>query len=157
MAREGSAPKMTRPTMVSGIAVVLFVATAIAAVTGTSLAFPGTLLDRLWDLNPQAYAGFQTLGRVAGALLWLIGSVACSAGLGLLRRKRWAWWLSIALFAITGGGDAFNMVVRRDWMRSGVGVCISGGFLLALILPGVRGFFRRSAVNGGAGEPIHPG
>ena len=40
-AQEGSATNMTKPKRVIGIAVVLFIATAVAMVTGTSFAFPG--------------------------------------------------------------------------------------------------------------------
>jgi hypothetical protein len=71
MVRESS--MRDRPGAVSSVAVFLFTATAIASVVATSLLFPGTLLDRLWELNKPAYAGIEVLGRASGVLLLLLG------------------------------------------------------------------------------------
>jgi hypothetical protein len=75
---------------------------AIASVVATSLLFPGTLLDRLWELNKPAYAGIKVLGRASGVLLLLLGMATAAAGTGLLRGKKWACWLSIGVFVASG-------------------------------------------------------
>jgi len=79
-----------RPRAVPIVAAFLFAAAAIAAVVGASLLFPNALLDRLWELNKPAAAGFRALGRIAGVLLLLLGGATLAAAFGLLQRKMWA-------------------------------------------------------------------
>ncbi|MBB5343033.1 hypothetical protein [Tunturibacter empetritectus] len=81
---------VTRPAAVTVVAISLLAATTIALVTGVTLLFPGTGLDALWQLNERAYSAFTALGTVSGAFLAVLGCVTASAGIGLLRRRRWA-------------------------------------------------------------------
>jgi hypothetical protein len=57
------------PATVRTIAVVLFLATAVSFLTGSSLLFPEVAWHRLWELNRPAYAFLSQSGPVAGALL----------------------------------------------------------------------------------------
>lgn len=131
-----------RPKTVPIVAGFLFAATAIAAVTGSSLLFPGTLLDRLWELNKPGAAAFRALGSISGILLLLLGAGTFSAAAGLLRRKQWAWWFAVVLFAINGFGDVVSLVVTGDWLRSVSGAAIAGAFLYALGRYPVRRYFK---------------
>jgi hypothetical protein len=80
------------------VAAFLFAATAIAAVVGFSLIWPNALLDRLWELNKPGAAAFRALGgRISGTALLLLGAGTLAAGIGLLERKRWAWWFAVVL------------------------------------------------------------
>lgn len=133
-----------RPKTVPIVAAFLFAATAIAAVTGTSLLFPNPLLDRLWEFNQPAAAGFRVLGRISGVLLLTLGAGTAAAGAGLLQRKKWAWWFAVALFAINGCGDVVSFCVTGDLLRSAIGVAIAATFLYYLIRPGVRSYFEES-------------
>ncbi len=134
-----------RPGAVSFVAVFLFTATAIASVVATSLLFPGTLLDRLWELNEPAYAGFKVLGRASGVLLLLVGMAAAAAGTGLLRGKKWAWRLSIGVFAASGFGDLVSLLITKDLLKSGSGALIAGAFLFCLLHPSVTRFVESRA------------
>jgi hypothetical protein len=134
-----------RPGAVSLVAVFLFIATMIALVVGTALLFPGTFLDRLWELNKPAHAGFKVLGRASCVLLWLLSIATAAAGTGLLRGKKWAWWLSIAVFAASGLGDLINLWITKDLLKSGSGVLIAGAFLFFLLRPIVTGFLESDA------------
>lgn len=128
--------------MVSVISAFLFAACGIAAIVGTSLTFPGTPLDRIWKLNPPAYAGFQSLGRTAGVLFFPLCIGAAATAVGLLRGKSWARWLAIALFTINEMGDAASLVITRELFKSGLGVLVATFFLFCLFRPSVILFFK---------------
>ena len=127
---------------VSIVAAFLFAAAATAAVAGCSLLFPGTLLDRLWDLNKAGEEAFRALGSAAGVFLLVLGAATLGAAFGLLRRRKWAWWLAVALFAINAAGDAASFVATGDWLRSASGILISSAFLYALTRRSVRRYFK---------------
>jgi uncharacterized membrane protein (DUF2068 family) len=74
-------------------------------------------------------------------LLLLVGAVACAAAVGLLRRKKWAWWFAVVLFAMNGSGDVVGLAMTGDWLRSASGVAISGAFLYSLCRRHVRRYF----------------
>jgi hypothetical protein len=133
-----------RPKTVPVVAAFLFGATAIAAVVGTSLLFPNTLLDRLWELNKPGAAIFHAIGRIAGILLLLLGAGTFAAAVGLLQHKKWAWWFAVVLFAIDGSGDLVSGIVTRDWLRSAAGVAISAAFLYSLSRFRVRRYFNQA-------------
>jgi lysylphosphatidylglycerol synthetase-like protein (DUF2156 family) len=131
-----------RPKTVPIVAAFLFAAAAIAAVVGCSLLFPGTLLDRLWDLNKPGAAAFHVLGRISAILVLLLGAATSAAALGLLRGRNWAWWFAMVLFAVDACGDVVSFAARGDWVRSASGVAISSAFLYSLIRPPVRRYFK---------------
>jgi len=132
-----------RPKTVPIVAAFLFFATAIAVVAGVSLLFPSPLMDRLWTLNKPAEATFRSLGRISGLPLLAIAAVTWAAGIGMVQRKKWSWWLAVVLFAISGIGDAVSVTVTGDWLRSASGVVISGVFIYALSRRRVREYFRQ--------------
>lgn len=66
-----------RPRGVSVVAIFLFAATIIAFVVGSSVLFPGTLLDRLWKLNPPAHACFRSSGQDIGGIALFAGCRYC--------------------------------------------------------------------------------
>jgi hypothetical protein len=131
-----------RPRTIPMVAAFLFGATAIATVVGISLLFPNWLLDRLWDLNPPAGAAFHAVGRVSGVLLLALGGGTFAAALGLLRRRRWAWWFAVVLFAINGCGDVLGFFATGDALRSVLGVAISSAFLYSLGQHRIRRYFK---------------
>ena len=121
----------------------LFAATVIALVVGVSVLFPNRLLDRLWELNKPGAAAFRAIGRASGVFLLALGIGTAAAGLGLLRRRRWAWWFAIVLFTVNGCGDVVGLVATRDWLRSGSGVAVAAAFVYALTRPRVRSYFAK--------------
>ncbi len=127
-----------RPATVTVVAVFLFLAAAVAVVTGFSLLFPSPFWNRLWDLNRPAYEAFVKLKTVSGALLAALGVGSGFAGAGLLRRRRSAWWFAVVLFTINGLGDLVALFFTRDLIRGASGVLIAGAFLFCLTRPQVR-------------------
>lgn len=66
------------------------------------------------------------------------------AAAGLLRRKKWAWWLALLLFAVNGSGDLVSFILTRDWLRSLSGVMIAAGFVYSLSRSSVRRYFEQN-------------
>jgi hypothetical protein len=142
MSKQQAAPlSRTRPAVVPIIAVFFGVATAIAVVIGTSLLIRRTLPDRIWNLNPRAQTALAAHARASGALLLAVGLAAAAAAIGLLRGRRWAWILALAIFAVNGIGDLVSLLIVRDRLRGGSGVLIAGFFLFLLLRSSVRAYF----------------
>jgi hypothetical protein len=134
------------PRTVAVVAAFLFLATVAATITGTSLLFPAPFWKPLWDLNRPAYLAFEKFGMSAGVFLLLLGIAACATSTGLLRRRRWAWWSAMALFAVNGVGDLAALLVQRDLVKGGSGVAIAACFLISLTRPQVKRFFAPTSI-----------
>jgi len=129
-----------RPLGVLAISVILLASTAIALITGVSLAFPGTFLDRIWALKRGAYIEFVTLGRPAGISLMILGLICAIAAAGLLKRRKWAWWLAVGLFVVNVAGDAARIFTGEP-VKGAFGVAIAAGFVIYLTRLRVREYF----------------
>jgi hypothetical protein len=123
---------LPRPKTVPIVAAFLFAASVISLTVAATLLFPNTPFDRIWDLNKPAHSVFLTLGGGAAVLMVLLGAGTLTAGIGLLHRKRWAWWFAVVLLALNGCGDAVNWLVTGDWFRSAAGVLVCSIFLYSL-------------------------
>ncbi len=130
-----------RPKAVSIVAAFLFLATAIAIVVGISILFPNKLLDPLWELNKQGAALFRRIGPLSGLFLLVLSGGTFSAAIGLLRRRKWAWWFAVVLFVVDGCGDVISFFATRELLRSATGVAITSAFLYAITRPAVRRYF----------------
>jgi hypothetical protein len=129
------------PSALLAVAVALFFATAMSCLTGISLLYPNPALNRVWELNRPAYVAFAPWGKLVGALLLALGVFCAAAALGLLQRKRWAWWAAVILFSINGLGDLLTVLSGRDVGKGGAGVLVASLFLFCLIIPATRGHF----------------
>jgi hypothetical protein len=141
--RYGAVSVQQRPKTIVIVAIFLFAAGVVALVVGTSLLFPNRLLDRLWELNKPGAALFRWLGWVSDVFLFGLGAGAWAAAVGLLRRKRWAWWFAVTLFALDGAGDVISSIVTGDLVRGGCGAVISCAFLWAFTRRDVTRFFQQ--------------
>ncbi len=115
------------------VAAFLFAASAISLVVAISLLVPSLPFEWLWQFNKPAEAAFRAWGATAGMLLLALAVTTFSAAVGLLHRRKWAWWLAVLLFAINGFGDFANWMVTGDWRRSAAGVAVCALFLYALV------------------------
>jgi hypothetical protein len=149
MGERDAAPKvhLAIPVAVRTIAAVLFLACAISFLTGTSLLFPQVGWHRLWELNRPAYAFLSRgdLEPIAGMLLLALGMVTAIAAWGLLRGRRWAWWIAVSVFAVNGLGDLVTLAVRGDVVRGGSGMVIASLFLFLLMRSRTRRYFLEPA------------
>jgi len=103
----------------------------MCALTIGLLLFPGSALDSLWRLNPEAHAAFQWIGRLSILLMAIVGVGCALAAIGLARNAKWGRWLGILILAANLVGDLTNAFVRHD-LRTLVGLPIAGAMIFYL-------------------------
>lgn len=119
-----------------------FAAGAVAAtVTAVLIAWPGTRLDVIWRLNPDAQRAFGSLGKSAMALMLPVAGACATAAIGIHRRRRWGYITACGLLVINLVGDLGNAIVRGD-SRALIGLPIGGAMLWYLSTPRVRNAFQ---------------
>jgi len=93
-------------------------------VTTLALAFPGSFLDSIWRLKPEARLQFLQIGRGLSIVLMIIVGAGCGASaIGLARNTERGRRLALAVLAINLIGDSLNALLRHD-PRTLVGVPI---------------------------------
>lgn len=96
-------------------------------------AFPGSLLDSIWRLKPQARREFEEIGIVASIALMLVVGLACGfASVGLARNREWGRRLAIAILVINLIGDSLNAILRHD-PKTLIGLPIGGVMIWYLV------------------------
>lgn len=102
--------------------------TAMCLLTIVLLAFPGTALDSLWRVNPEAQRAFASHRGWAVALMTVVGAACGFAAVGLARRAEWGRRLAIVIIAINLLGDLTGAAVRHD-PRPLIGLPIAGAMI----------------------------
>jgi hypothetical protein len=128
------------PAIVS-IGIFLVFGSSMAALAGTMLIWPGTVLDRLWMLNETAHAELRKAGTYLGPLFWALSIMLMGTAAGWFRQRLWAFRLTAAIICTQVAGDLVNLV-RGDFVRGGVGIIIAGTLLLYLLVSRIRTAFR---------------
>jgi uncharacterized membrane protein (DUF2068 family) len=123
---------MRRPLGITVVSVFFGFGALMGALSATMLLFPGSVLDRLWQLNPQAKPGLTALGAGGIILMAVVCATGASAAVGLWRCRRWGLWLAVAGLAVNLAGDVGNAVLLHDW-HTLIGLPIGGAMLLYLI------------------------
>lgn len=134
------------PRGLTFVAAFLFFGATMALLAGITLSFPGTILDRVWRLNPVAYAQLSPLGVPMGVAFLSLALLLLISAVGWIRRSRWGWTLAVVIIAIQVLGDCANLL-RGDVLRGAVGVVIAGALLFYMTRPPVRAAFRKPAVT----------
>jgi hypothetical protein len=129
-----------KPTAFFAIGVFFLAGAGLTMLAGFTLLFPGTALDRMWLLNPQAHRQMQPLGRPIGMIFPVLSLALASAGIGWLKRRAWGWKLAVLLIGMNCLGDLARAVMGF-WLEGGTGVVIAGSLLFYLTRPRVRGYF----------------
>ncbi len=96
------------------------------------LLVPGTALDSLWRLNPDAHAAFQSLGKFSILLMMIVGSACAFAAIGLAKDRRWGRNLALVILAVNLAGDLINAFARHD-LRTLIGLPIGGAMIVYLL------------------------
>jgi uncharacterized membrane protein (DUF2068 family) len=109
----------------------------MCALTVGLLLFPGSALDSLWRLNPDARLAFESLGYWSVVLMLTVGTACFFAAIGLWRARPWGTWLAVIVLAINMLGDLTNVFVRHDY-RGLVGVPVAGAMIFFLLAYGHR-------------------
>lgn len=107
------------------------------ALTVSSLLFPGSPLDSLWRLNPDARPSFESLGYWSVVLMLTVGTACFFAAIGLWRARPWGTRLAVIILSINMLGDLTNVFVRHDY-RALVGVPVAGAMIFFLLGYGDR-------------------
>jgi hypothetical protein len=128
------------PRGITAVGVFLFFGAAMASLAGTTLAWPGTFLDRLWVLNPTAHKQLATFANSAGILFLLLAAVLAMAGTGWFKHRLCGWRLAVAVIATQVLGDLINFL-RGDYLRGSVGFSVATPLLFYLLRPVVRAVF----------------
>jgi hypothetical protein len=107
---------------------------------GTTLLWRGTILDRIWKLNPKAYRQLTPMGPLVGVAFLILSASMVLAAIGWFQRRRWGWRLAIAIISTQLVGDSVNLI-RGEWLRGGTGFLFAGALLWYLLRPGTRSIF----------------
>jgi hypothetical protein len=104
----------------------------MCALTVFLLLFPGSVLQPVWRLNPEAHSTFQSLGIWSILLMTIVGGACAAAAVGLAKQTRWGWRLAIAILVINLAGDTVNAIARHD-PRTLIGIPIGALLIFYLI------------------------
>jgi hypothetical protein len=129
----------------TAIGILLFFGAVIASLSGITLIWRGTILERMWTLNPSAYKQLVPFGTAAGIVFVLLGVTLAVAGTGWFKRRLWAWRLAVAIIATQVLGDLVN-VVRGDLVSGAIGFTIAGALLFYLLRSDVKAAFAKAAM-----------
>ncbi|MGI8820469.1 MAG: hypothetical protein ACR2ID_06350 [Chthoniobacterales bacterium] len=95
------------------------------------LLVPGTKMDLIWRVNPEAQRSFASIGGWA-FLLMLTTATACAASaVGLWRGAEWGRRMAIAVLLVNLLGDLSGAVLRGD-LRTLIGLPISAALIAYL-------------------------
>ena len=107
----------------------------MCALTVCLLLVPGSALDSLWRLNPDARLAFESLGYWSVVLMLTVGTACLFAAIGLWRGRQWGAWLALIILSINMLGDLTNVFVRHDY-RGLIGVPVAGAMIFFLLACG---------------------
>jgi len=130
--------RWNRPLGITLLAVFFGAGALICFVTMIALAFPGGLLEPIWELRPDAHIEFQKLGNWSVGLMALVGTACGLAAFGLARQAEWGRRLAIGILVVNLLGDSLNAVLRHD-LRTLIGLPI-GGLLIWYLASRKRDF-----------------
>jgi hypothetical protein len=123
--------KAATPVGMKLLALLFAFGTCMCALTIVLLIFPGTILDSLWRLNPEAQAAFQSIGWLSILLMATVGTACGLAAIGLARNTTWGCWLGILVLTVNLVGDLTNALLRHD-LRTLIGMPIAGAMMVYL-------------------------
>jgi len=112
-----------RPFVVKVLILLFVFGTAASLISAISLTFPGSFLEPIWKLNPQAREGFALMGGWSIVLMSLVCVACLVAAIGLWWGSRWGYWLAVALLITNLIGDVINVVVGTE-RRAIIGIPI---------------------------------
>jgi uncharacterized membrane protein (DUF2068 family) len=134
-----------RPCGVIALIALFAIGTLASFLSALSLLFPGSFLEAIWRLNPNARAGFSRIGTWAIVLMICV-CIACTfTAVGLWRARLWGYWLAVVMLAVNLGGDVINVITGAE-PRAAIGIPIAGVILVYLLRKKTRHHFSDSAL-----------
>lgn len=120
------------------VGIFFYFAMTMALYAAVTLLHPGSALDRLWTLNPDAHRQLLQFRKLAGLGFVILAAVAAVAGIGWFRRRLWGWQIVVFGIAAQIVGDCANLL-RGDLLRGGSGLLIGTALLVYLLTDGLGG------------------
>jgi len=120
----------------------------MCALTLALLLFPGSTLDSLWRINPEARVAFQSAGIWSFVLMLTVGTACLFAAIGLWRGTVWGTRLAVAILSVNIIGDLVNTLLRHDY-RALIGLPIGAAMIFFLVRSGERSKGLRTRTKGG--------
>jgi hypothetical protein len=135
------------PWAMTAIGVFFFFGAVMASLAGTTLIWPGTLLDHMCVLNAPAYKQLAPFGKTVGVPFLVLSAALAAAGVGWFGRRLWGWRLAVVIIATQVLGDLVSIFMGH-FGRGATGVTIAGGLLFYVLRPEVRtAFVARRAIE----------
>ena len=128
----------------TAMAIFLFFGATVATLAGITLLFPGSFLDPMWRLNPEAGEQLRHLGRGIGIAFLGLGAAMIAAAIGWIKRRFWGWALAVVIIASQVLGDFVN-ALRGEWLKGAVGAAIAVALLVYLLRSTTRGAFEKNS------------
>jgi hypothetical protein len=131
-----------------GLAAFFAFGAMMCALTLALLLLPGSALDLLWQLNPEARLAFQSFGSWSFLLMVTIGTGCLFAAIGLWRGTFWGTQLALTILSLNIIGDLANTLLRHDY-RALIGLPVGAAMIFFLVRSGdcSKGF--RARTKGG--------
>ncbi len=104
----------------------------MCALTSGLLLFPGTALDSLWRLNPDAHVAFQSIGSWSIVLMVTVGTACFLAAIGLWQGALWVSRVALIILTVNIMGDLINALFRHDY-RALIGLPIGAVMIFYLV------------------------
>jgi len=112
----------------------------MALLAGATLTWPGSILDRIWVLNRDAFNHLSPFGKTAGIVFLLLAAILAAASFGWFARRLWAWRLAVGIIATQILGDLVNVILGR-FLEGLTGAVIASALLFYLFRSSVRAAF----------------
>jgi len=122
------------------VGVLLVFGACMATLAGTTLTWPGSSLDRIWELNRYAFKHLSPHGKAAGIPFLLFAGILAAISAGWFTRRLWAWRFAVVIIATQILGDLLNIGLGR-LLEGTIGVAIASAILFYLLRPPVRAAF----------------
>jgi hypothetical protein len=118
--------------MIKVVALFFAFGATMCMLTIVLLLLPGTTLDSLWRLNPEAHLAFQSFGKWSLVLMLVVATGCVFAAIGLWQGTPWGRRLALIILSINPLGDLTNVFVRHDY-RGLIGVPVGGAIIFLLL------------------------
>jgi hypothetical protein len=134
-----------RPVGVIALVLLFAIGTCASFISAVSLTFPGSFLEPIWNLNPNARTGFTRIGSAAIVLMIAVCIACIFTTIGLWLGRRWGYWLAVVMLVVNLCGDVVNVISGIE-PRAIIGIPIVGVILAYLLRKRTRYHFNNSAI-----------
>ena len=122
----------TRPLVVTLLIILFAIGSVASLISVITLTFPGSFLDAVWRINPNAHEGFTRIGSWSVVLMSAVFVACLLTAIGLWRGLALGYWMAVVMLIANLTGDAINVIAGGE-RRAIVGIPIALILLLSLM------------------------